>query len=206
MACLRYEMYNCPRSTNLILRLLRLCLRATLPFSLVLSPLCVFPLQYSDLLLERVIRHARNAVNLHRPDLRLVAVSCRARVLGATAPSMTELVALVANHLRPVYATGRLGRRTCCSCCSWCLDRYTHCLGADGLSGRRKETFVLLDARTFLKTQSDLLGAAHPVVEVLRVVHERDEPVDAAADPLLVEQDERLVAKSCAACNETERC
>jgi hypothetical protein len=85
------------------------------------------------------------------------------------------------------------------------LDWYTHCLGADGLSGRRKETFVLLDACALLKTQFNFLGTAHPFVEVLWVVHERDKLVDAAADTLLVEQDEHFVAKSRAAGNETEQ-
>jgi hypothetical protein len=73
------------------------------------------------------------------------------------------------------------------------------------LSGRHEKTFILLDARALLKTQSDLLGAAHSVVEVLWVVHERDKLVDAAANTLLVEQDERLVAKSCTAGNEAEQ-
>jgi hypothetical protein len=109
MACLEYEMYNCLCLTNLFLWPPHLCLRATLPFSLVLPPLCVLPLQYPDLLLERVICHAQNAVDLHRPDLCRIAVGCCAWVIGTTAPSVTKLVALVANHLSPVNVTTRLG-------------------------------------------------------------------------------------------------
>jgi hypothetical protein len=183
----------------------RLCLHATLSFSLVLPPLCVFPLQYPDLLLEHVIRHAQNTVDLHCPDLCRIAVGCRTQVLGATAPSVTELVALVADHLRSGYVSTRLRQRTCCRCCSWCLDQYTHCLSTDSLSRWRKETFVLLDARALLKTQSNLLGAAHPVVEVFWIVHEHDKLMDAAANTLLVKQDEHLVAKSCVGGNEAER-
>jgi hypothetical protein len=181
-----------------------MCLHATLPFSLVLPPLCDLPLQYLNLLLERVIRHTQNTVNLHCPDLCHIAVGCRTRVLGAAVPSVTELAALVADHLSSVNATAQLGQRTCCRCCSWCWNRYMHCLYAGGLSKRHEETFVLLDACALLKTQPNLLGVAHPVIEALWVVHKRDKLVNLAANTLLVEQDERLVAKSRAGGNEAE--
>jgi hypothetical protein len=72
------------------------------------------------------------------------------------------------------------------------------------LGRRRKETFVLFDVRAFLQTESDFLGTAHSVVQVLGVVHECYKLINAVANELLVEQDEHLVAKSRAASNEAE--
>jgi hypothetical protein len=72
------------------------------------------------------------------------------------------------------------------------------------LSGWCKKTLVFLNALALLYAKPNVLGTAHPIVEILWLTVNADKLIDVAIKMLLVEQGKCLVAKSHAAGNKAE--